>query len=370
MCNRIERLRKIMEKAGVDVVYISDPANIFYLSGFTSGHDAKLLISLSEQVLFTDSRYGLQAEEESPSFELVVAVNESISEVLKKLLERFRMKKIGFEGADLRFQAVQLIRKLKHGLGCQLVNISPRLSWFRAVKDREELEIMKKAAAIAHESFIAIKPLIKVGAVEQDVATELEYEFRKRGASGPSFPSLVASGPNGAKVHYEAGTRAFKEGDMIIIDFGCKYQKYSSDETNTIILGPATSTDPELIKVYNIVRAAHLRVVNKAKCNIFGPEIDKIARDYIKQQGYSDRFIHSTGHGLGLGTVENGTFHEQPSAGPMDDTTPITENMVITVEPGIYLPGKGGVRIEGIYVMTESGLKPIIDYGNREWEVA
>jgi len=365
-CNRIKRLREIIEAARVDVAYISDPANIFYLSGFTSGYDAKLLISSSEQILLTDSRYDLQAEEESSNFELAVARHESLSKLLKALLERFKMKKIGFEGADLRFQDVQIIRNLKRGLGCKLQDISPKLEQFRAVKDKEELYTMKIAATIAHESFKAIKPLIKVGAIEQDIATELEYEFRKRGASRPSFPSLVASGPNGAKIHYEAGTRAFREGDMILIDFGCRYQKYASDETNTIAIG---SPDPELIKVYDIVRAAHWKTIREAKCNISGPEIDKIARDHIKQQGYGDHFGHSTGHGLGLGTAENGTFHEHPHASPTNSTIPVIEDMVITVEPGIYLPGKGGVRIEGVCVMTKDGLEPIIDCGNRRLEV-
>jgi len=285
------------------------------------------------------------------------------------------MKKIGFEGADLRFQDVQILKRLRCELsgrlmnmclGHRLVDISSELEWFRAIKDQEELDTMRKAATIAHESFEAVKPLMKVGAVEQDIATELECEFRRHGASGASFPTLVASGPNGAKIHYEAGTRAFKEGDMIIIDFGCRYQKYASDETNTIAIG---SPDPELIKAYDIVRAAHWKAIREAKCNISEPKIDKIARDYIEQEGYGGYFNHSTGHGLGLGTVENMTFHEHPHAGPTNSSTPITEGMVITIEPGIYLPGKGGIRIECICVMTKNGLEPIIDYGDRQLEV-
>lgn len=356
---RIEKFREILEEEKIDVAFVSDPANIYYLSDFTTGEDAKLFISKSEQILYTDGRYILQAEKESPNFEIVVPTNISSREgVLKDLLKRFQNKVIGFEGSNLKFEAVQKLRKFKYGLGIKMVDLSKKLSLFRAIKDPFELRKMREASRIAHRSLEEIKHMIKPGTKEREIALELEYRFRKNRASGTSFPTLVASGPNGAIVHHMAGDRKFEEGDMIIIDFGCRYRKYASDETQTISIGKPSN---EIIKVYGIVLDAHEKVVSEARCGMSGKEIDKIARDHIEKEGYGEYFVHATGHSLGLGTYENGTFHELPALSPLYEGE-ITENMVVTVEPGIYLPGKGGVRIEGEYLMTEKKLERLVHF--------
>jgi len=365
--NRITRLRKIMGDSKLDSVMISDPANIFYLSGFTSGDDGKLLITDTEQLLFTDSRYEIQAKEECHGFDLLITTpKNSMKGLFRDILKKLKLKTMGFEGSNMSFQQVQNLRAFKHGLGSKLVNISPELEWFRSVKEDEELKIMKEASAIARESFITIKHLIKAGAIEQRIATELEYEFKKRGASGISFPTIIASGPNGAKAHHNAGSRIMKKGDMVICDFGCKYKKYSSDETYTVSIG---QPDKKLVEVYNIVRDAHMEAVSEAGCDMSASDIDSFARDYIKKYGYDKYFTHSTGHSLGLGSYENGTFHEQPFIGPYDKLHLIEKNMVITIEPGIYIEGLGGVRIEAEYVMTKNGLEQMIDYGDRGLDI-
>ena len=366
--DRITKLRKIMEESKLDSVMISDPANIFYLSGFTSGDDGKLLITDIEQFLFTDPRYEIQAKEECRGFDLLIAsIDNPMKGQFRDILKKYKLKAVGFEGSDMSFQQVQTLRTFKHGFSCKLVNISPELEWFRSIKDDEELKIMKVAATIGRESFITIRHLIKAGAIEQSLAAELEYEFRKRGASGISFPTIIASGPNSAKAHYSAGSRILKKGDMVICDFGCKYRKYSSDETNSVSIGRPNT---EMAKIYEIVRDAHMEVISGTKCGMVGSEIDNFARDYIKKCGYDKYFIHSTGHSLGLGSHENDTFHERPVVGPdKKDKTPIIENMVITVEPGIYVEGLGGVRIEAEYVMTNNGLESMIDYGDRGLDI-
>jgi Xaa-Pro aminopeptidase len=365
--DRITRLRKIMEESELDSVIISDPANIFYLSGFTSGDDGKLIITDTEQFLFTDPRYEIQAKEECCGFDLLIdSMDNPMKEQFKDILKKCKLKAMGFEGSDMSFQQVQTLRTFKHGLNCKLVNISPGLEWFRSIKDDEELKIMKVAATIGRESFIIIRHLIKAGAIEQNLAAELEYEFRKKGASGVSFPTIIAAGPNSAKAHYSAGSRILKKGDMVVCDFGCKYEKYSSDETNTVSIGKPSEAVAE---IYEIVRDAHMEAVSKTKCGMTSPEIDNFARDHIKKCGYDKYFNHSTGHSLGLGTYENGTFHEKPSIGPREDKTPIVENMVITVEPGIYIESFGGVRIEAEYVMTNNGLEQMIDYGDRGLDI-
>jgi len=365
--DRITRLRKIMEDLKLDSVMISDPANIFYLSGFTSGDDGKLLITGTEQLLFTDSRYEIQAKEECHGFDLLISnMKNSMKDQFRDVLKKFKLKIMGFEGSNMSFQQVQNLRTFKRGLGGKLVNISPKLEWFRSIKEDEELKIMKVASAIARESFITIKHLIKAGTTEQNIATELEYEFKKRGASGISFPTIIASGPNGAKAHHSAGSRIMKTGDMVICDFGCKYERYSSDETYTVSIG---QPDSKMAEIYNIVKDAHMEAVSGAGCDMSASDIDSFARDYIKECGYGEYFTHSTGHSLGLGSHENGTFHEQPVIGPRDKLHLVEKNMVITIEPGIYIEGLGGVRIEAEYVMTKNGLEQMIDYGDRGLDI-
>jgi len=361
--DRITRLRKIMEESKLDSIMISDPANIFYLSGFTSGNDGKLLITDTEQFLFTDPRYNVQAKKECQGFDLLITM--SMKKQFRDILRKFGLKSMGFEGSDISFQQVQTLRRFKLGTSCKLINISPKLEWFRSIKEEEELKMMKIASSIARESFITIRHLIKAGTVEQNLAAELEYEFRKRGASGVSFPTIIASGPNAAKAHYIAGSRILKTGDIVVCDFGCKYKKYSSDETYTVSIG---SPNKEMIKIYEIVREAHMEAASRARCGMLASEIDNFARSHIEKYAYGKYFIHSTGHSLGLGSYENGTFHERPFVGP-NDNYPIIENMVITIEPGIYIEGLGGVRIESEYIMTGNGLEQMIDYGDRGLDI-
>ncbi|MBY6275688.1 M24 family metallopeptidase [Symbiobacterium thermophilum] len=339
---RLARLRARLEERGLDAVLIAKPHNRAYLSGFT-GSAGLLLITADRAALVTDFRYVEQAAAQAPEFEVIKAESANQA-VLTRLVEEWGVKRIGFEGDFLTVDEHQTYQQFL--AGCQWTSVSGLVEELRMIKDETEIALMRRAAEIADEAFAQILPLIKPGVIERDLATELEYRMKKLGAEGVAFETIVASGARSSLPHGVASDKAIEVGDLITFDFGAVYQGYCSDMTRTVMLGEPTDKQRE---IYGIVLEAQKRGVAACRPGITGRELDDVCRSYIAEKGYREYFGHGTGHGVGR------YIHEGPRVSQRGGDVVLRPGMVVTVEPGIYLPGWGGVRIEDMLLVTESG---------------
>ncbi len=315
--------------------------NVRYLSGFT-GSDALLLVTKNERHMITDGRYSIQASEECPDFSLHIDRNKL--EVLSKLGTSLGIRRLGIEANRISHQFVLQLQKKCPEM--QLVPLNRDfVENFRIVKNDEEIELIRKAAQIASKAckHTVVKGL--TGRREIDVALELESFFFKFGADGVAFETIVASGPRSALPHGAPTERRIREGDLVILDYGCTVKGYRSDETITIL---RTRQTPEQRKIYDAVLEAHNRALESAKVGVGLKELDAIARNSIAQAGFGKYFNHGLGHGLGLET------HEPPSVSPKGRGK-LLPGMIITIEPGIYVENVGGVRLESLVLITDSG---------------
>ena len=342
MINRVNNLRKQMKLEGLSSFLITSPYNLKYLTGFT-GTTGLALIGLDEAFFITDFRYTEQAEKECVGFEIVKNVG-PILEVVADLVAEKDIENLGFEESFVSFKQYVELEEL---FEVDLVPISGMVEELREVKDEEEIAIVEQACAIADKAFSHILTYIKPGMTEIQVANELDFYMRSLGASGVSFEVIVASGLRSAMPHGVASDKIIEQGDLITIDFGCYYKGYVSDMTRTISLGEPSE---KLREIYTIVKEAQQKVLDVAKPGMTGVELDAVARDYIASKGYGEAFGHSTGHGIGL------EIHEGPNVSKMAEKAFVPGN-IITNEPGIYLPGIGGVRIEDDMLVTENGIK-------------
>lgn len=343
MNDRIARLRAEMERAGLDAVLLKSVTAIRYFSGFTS-EDASVLITKNRSALLTDFRYTIQAKAQSGDCcEIFEVAGTAHNEKLKEIIASENAERMGFEEDYVSFAGYEAFSKL----GAELVPFAKELSLLRIRKSEDEIECLAKAQAMADEAFSELLKVVKPGMTERRVAAELEYICAKLGSEGPSFETIVGSGPNGAMCHAVPGDRTLQEGDLVVVDFGCLYNGYHSDMTRTFAVG---KVDPFAEEIYNIVLEAQTRALNALKPGITGRELDAIARDYITEKGYGKCFGHSLGHGFGL------LIHEEPRASVTGDTA-FEPGMTITVEPGIYIEDKFGVRIEDCCVVTEDGMR-------------
>lgn len=353
LLRRIERVREAMEKAGVDSLLVSNPYNRHWLIGFT-GEDAPpldtagfLLIGPDDLCLITDGRYTIQANRELAS-DLgveVVARTGKLEAALSEQIGSRKVKRLGFETAHLLHMYWQ---SLNDGLPeVTLVSTNKLVEPFRMVKDDEELSIIRRAIRISDEAFDIVSKRIQPGMTEKQVAWEIETTMRDLGADDRAFSTTVAGGPNGAMAHAGAGDRPLREGEPIVIDMGAKLNGYSSDMTRTICLGEPTDKFRE---VYNIVLRAHLACEERSRAGISGHQADAYCRDVITEAGYGDYFTHSTGHGIGL------EVHEGPSLRKAIED-PIPAGSVASVEPGIYIEGWGGVRIEDLVLFRDNDVE-------------
>lgn len=341
MNDRICRLRAEMEKNGLDAVLLKSVTAIRYFSGFTSD-DASVLVTKNRSVLLTDFRYTIQAKAQAGDCcEIVEVGGAAHSEAIKNIIAEEGVKRMGFEDDFVSFAQYQVYA----AFGAEFVPFAKELHKLRIVKTPDEVENLQKAQAMADRAFEELLKVVKPGMTERRVAAELEYICAKLGSEGPSFETIVGSGPNGAMCHAVPGERQLQEGDLVVLDYGCLYNGYHSDMTRTFAVG---KVDPFAEKIYNIVLEAQSRALDALKPGITGKELDAIARDFIASKGYGDCFGHSLGHGFGL------LIHEEPRASVTGDTV-FEEGMTITVEPGIYLEGKFGVRIEDCCVVTKDG---------------
>lgn len=337
--NRIEKLLKKIEKLKIDGMIINDSYNRRYLSGFT-GSNGYLYISKNKQVLLTDFRYIEQANIQSPEFK-VIDIKVGLMEALKEIITEDHSKIIGFEEEVVTYS---LYKELKKTLDQQeLVGLKGVVEEIRMVKDEEEIENIKQAATIGDEAFKYILDIIKPGKTEKEIAIELEIYMKKKGAQKLSFDTIVASGTQSSLPHAQPSDKVIEKGDFVTMDFGCVYKGYCSDMTRTIVVGKANN---EQKKIYDIVLKAQQAALNYIKVGLTGEQVDKVARDIIITEGYGDKFGHGLGHSLGL------FIHEGPRLS-LKSKDVLLENMVVTIEPGIYVPKFGGVRIEDLICLKE-----------------
>ncbi|MEF2244842.1 MULTISPECIES: M24 family metallopeptidase [unclassified Paenibacillus] len=340
---RVHKLRQLMEQKGIQAMLISSSVNRRYVSGFT-GSSGMVLVTGTAQFVITDFRYRTQAPLQSPQFAIVEHGAIMMNAVLE-LLNQESIKELAFEQDHVTYSDYLMWSKL-----LQDINLKPAsglVEQLRMIKDEQELQIMQEAADLADRTFAYIQRLVQPGMKESDLALEMEVFMRSNGATSSSFDTIVASGERSALPHGVASDRIIGSNEFVKFDFGAYYKGYCSDITRTVVVGKPTAKH---IEIYNIVLEAQLHALAHIKPGMTGKEADALARDVINKYGYGDLFGHSTGHGLGM------EIHEAPRLSMLSDTI-LTPGMTVTVEPGIYVPGFGGVRIEDDIVITDSGIK-------------
>ena len=339
---RLDRLRETIGEKGLDAVLISSWENRLYFSAF-SGSAGYLLVSDSKAVLGTDFRYVEQAGQQAPCFQ--VERLKPGMDWLPKLASGMGAKRIGFEDQHMTVSSHAAFRKriaeASNGSQVELIEMSDALDMVRATKDGEEIELLARAIEITDQAFERVAPTIEAGVMEREVGWELEKAMRELGAEGPAFDIIVGAGPNGALPHHRADDTIISDGDPVVIDMGARYDGYCADLTRTIVVG---EPDETFAPVYNTVLRAQIAATEGVMPEMTGAEADCISRDVIEEAGHGDKFGHSLGHGVGL------AVHEGPTLGP-NGSDLLEDGMVFTIEPGIYLPGWGGVRIEDIVIM-------------------
>jgi Xaa-Pro aminopeptidase len=336
---RAKRLWSLLGEKGLDALLITTGEMIRYLTGF-SGSESVFLLTKRGGYLIVDSRYTSQARAECREF-VILEEREKFKGCQEIILKR-GLKKIGFEPHAL---TVAQHRALRSRGKIELAALQKSLDGVRAVKDAGELKTIKKAARIASESFTELLGEIEVGVREMDMATDLEYKIKKKGAENTPFPLIVASGKRGAYPHGVASRKKIRANEFITVDFGAVLRGYCSDETCTIFVGTPQKRQKV---VYQAVKEAHDRAVETVRPGKHAREIDETARSVLKQAGLDKYFRHGTGHGVGL------AIHEEPRIAPKQETV-LEKDMVFTIEPGVYIPGWGGIRIEDTVRVTRGG---------------
>jgi len=353
--DRVEKLRQELEKRDVDAVFISQPQNRFYLSGFT-GSAGYLLITQQKAFIATDFRYFEQVEKQSPDFTLF-KITGKIAEWFPKLLEMVEMQKMGFETTDVTFAFYEELSKIrdKERPGLQLVPLENLVETLRAVKDPSELKLIQRAAEISDHVFVDITERLKPGVTEKEVAWMLEKAMREAGSGPVPFEVIVAAGPNGAMAHHSPSDRPIEAGESVVIDMGASFEGYASDLTRTICLGEPDAT---FENIYGIVQKAQKAAIDGITEGMTGAQADSLARNIIETAGYGQMFGHSLGHGVGL------SVHDpMPHLSKLSEA-PLRNGMVFSIEPGIYTPEWGGVRIEDLAVM-ENGRVRLLSHAKK-----
>lgn len=344
MNERVPRLRQLLSGQGIDAILISNPQNRRYLSGFT-GSAGFLFISSAHAYLATDFRYWEQSKIQAPDFELIKMTGDMKS-WLSPLIEN-GPGKLGFEAHDATYalheQLKSVARKLKQELRPKLVPTADLVESLRIYKDADEMEMLKRSIAIADQAMVEMSEQLEPGMTERQIAWQLECSMREQGAEGTSFDIIVGAGQNAARPHHRPSDTKIQANQPIVIDMGAKVKGYCSDITRTHYIG---TPDDTYKRVYDLVLVAQETAISALQAGMSGHEADKLARDVIEAGGYGDKFGHGTGHGVGL------NIHENPRVSRnMQDE--LQDGMVFTIEPGIYLPEWGGVRIEDIVVLKD-----------------
>jgi Xaa-Pro aminopeptidase len=343
MSARADKLTVQLTGAGVDAVLITELVNVRYLTGYT-GSNGLALIAPDTRAFVTDFRYVEQAAEEvDPGFDRLNA-SVDLLEAIKDALPAGGELRLGFEAAHVSVREHERLRELLPDR-IELVAVQGLVEKLRAVKDPAELTAIRAAAALADEAFARLIAGRLVGRTERDLALELEFDMRRRGAEQPSFSPIVAAGPHGALPHASPRAVEVKRGDLVVIDWGAQLDGYCSDCTRTVAAGEATDHANE---IYQLVLEAQLAGLDAVKPGADGRHVDGVARDVIEAAGHAEHFGHGLGHGVGL------DVHEAPRLSQRSDSVLETGN-IVTVEPGVYLPGDLGVRVEDLVLVTEDG---------------
>ena len=354
MKERVTQLAAQLPERELDALLISAPENRRYLSGFT-GSAGYLLITPERSVLFTDSRYTEQAAGQSPHFQVVQT--KPGWDWLFDVLKETGVRRVGFESDNITVasynRVLDALKEDEELNGLSLVATAGVTDGLRVLKDKDELVQLQKAIDASDKAMEAVCPTIAAGMTEKEVAWRMEVAMREFGADNLSFDTIVAAGPNGAMAHHMPTDTVIQAGEPIVIDMGAQVNGYCSDITRTVVVG---EPDEMFHKIYGIVLGAQLTAINTVQPGMTGEECDALSRDIIAEAGYGDNFGHSLGHGVGL------AVHENPRVGPRAENE-LKADMVFTVEPGIYITGWGGVRIEDIVILGQQGATPLSKAG-------
>ena len=345
--DRLQKLHLLLAEKEIEAILISQPQNRYYLSGF-DGSSGLLLITPQKAILATDFRYIEQAQQQAPEYE-IFKMTGNIADWFLKLVDGLRLRRLGFEAEHTSFDRYRQLSDIldEEEPQLRLMPTDRLVESLRALKEPEEIEFITRAMEISDNAFDHTAGIIHAGMSEQEIAWELEKFMRENGSESLPFNIIVASGPNSALPHAKTSPRIINDGEPVVIDMGARLGGYGSDLSRTICLG---SPDKTFKKIYNTVLKAQQAAITKIEEGMTGEQADSFAREIIEQEGYGEAFGHSLGHGVGLAP------HELPHLGP-NSTDTLTSGMAFTIEPGIYLPGWGGVRIEDTVIMQSGKIK-------------
>jgi Xaa-Pro aminopeptidase len=342
---RLQRIREQFSTWDVDAILIGSPTNRRWLSGF-SGSSGRLLITRQQAILATDSRYWDQARTEAPGFELYKDRRQHEDTIT--LIGSVNGERIGLEANQVTLADAA---KLESIANVTWVPLGQPVEPLRQIKSVSEIEAIRAAAAITDQAMALVPQLAHIGINERELAWELEKTMRESGADAMAFPLIVAFGPNSALPHHHPSDRRLREGEIVLVDMGAEFNGYKSDLTRTFFVG--REPDEQFLTVYNLVNSALRAAANNIQPEINSRKAYNLAMDVISDGGHREHFSHGLGHGVGL------DIHEEPFLSATLPAVKITAGMVITIEPGIYLPGWGGVRIEDLVLVTETGVEAI-----------
>lgn len=337
---RLKTLRKQLRDRRVDSFLVTSTANVRYLSGFT-GDDSLILLTPDSQFFLTDSRYTEEAKATITGFN-IIEVRSSTYEAIGNIVKKNRVKKMGFESMNLPFEVAKRLEA--SSAPAKLVPVSGAVETLRAIKDKKEVDCIKKAIRVNKDVLGKAAKAIRPGVSEKSLSAFIECSFLKKGA-GISFPTIVACGKNSSKPHAHPGNAKIAKNDFVMVDMGCNFDNYNSDITRMFLIGRIKD---KIKEIYGIVSAAQKKAIDAVRPGRKIAQVDSAGRDYIDKKGYGKFFGHSMGHGVGM------DVHEEPSVSRRS-TGILMPGMVFTVEPAIYIPGLGGVRIEDMVLVTDKG---------------
>jgi Xaa-Pro aminopeptidase len=343
---RLKLIRGLLKRYDINAVLLTHHSDLAWATGFT-GHDSVGIVTAKDVIIVSDFRYQEQLKREAAS-STVVMRDKHMLKALPEVLVKYNVSSLGFEAHFTQYGTIEAViagfdRAQKP---LDIVPLDNVLVVLRSTKDASEVKTIRHAIAIAQDALAATLPTIKVGQTESHVAARLVYEMNQRGASGPSFEPIVSVGANSALPHYRAGSAKVEAGKVLLIDWGCVFEGYCSDLTRTYFVG---KPHKKMLKVYELVLKAQETAIKKIRPGMTNHQADKIARDIIEKAGFGKLFGHGTGHGLGK------DIHEEPRLNKLFDEQILEEGHVVTIEPGVYVPELGGVRIEDDVLLTSRG---------------
>jgi Xaa-Pro aminopeptidase len=350
---RMGMLRESLREQELEAIFVTNLTNVRYLCGF-AGSNGMLLITERAARFFTDGRYRTQSAKQVQGADIVVYDNPpDLGPALQKAASDLGAKEIGLEAANVTIAKREELEESFAGSG--LVATKRVVEGLRAVKDEEEIDLMRTAAQMADDGFSHILDYVNAGMTEKEVALELEFYMRRGGADGVSFSPIVAAGQRSALPHANPTERVIEEGDFLLFDLGCIYKGYCSDLTRTVTIGPP---DDRQRSVYEVILASNEAGLSAAGPTKAASEVDRASRDVVAEAGYPEAFSHGLGHGVGM------EVHESPTVRSTSEDILVAGN-VVTIEPGAYFPDWGGVRIEDLVVITDSG-KEVLSKSSKE----